>query len=194
MTTDKLALYQISAEYLSVLDALIEATNLSEIGDMNAAAKIEETLDEIDATFRDKAVAVAAYARNLQVAAGNIREAMQPMARRCKALENGAASLLEYLRRNMEVTGITRVDDPQLPLALRKNPPAVQVTDDATLPDDVVTVTVTMDRASWILGVGPCAGTVVDINVDKAAVKARIQAGEQIEGAHLVQNTRLQVG
>jgi hypothetical protein len=142
----------------------------------------------------EKATNVAAFARNLDASAKAIKEAEQAMARRRRALENRSQWIKDYLKRNMEATGITKIECPWFVLSIRNNPPAVDVTDKDALPDDVVTVTLEIDRAAYNAIKDSLNGhQVTGTKVDKVGLKARLQGGEALEGARLVQGTRLQI-
>ena len=186
--TNALSLYDLSDEYLTALDYLTdpEADIPQEV--------VQDTLEGFDLELREKATNVAAFARNLEATAKAIKEAEQTMAKRRRALENRAKWIKTYLKTNMEATGITKIESPWFVLAIRKNPPAVEVTNEATLPDDTVSVALEMDRASYNQVKDRLNGhRVTGHKVDKTGLKARLKAGEAINGAQLVQSTRLQI-
>jgi len=188
MSANSMTLYQISADYLSALDYLTDPE-----ADVPMEA-VTDTLEGFELELSEKATNVAAFARNLEASAKAIKEAEQAMARRRRALENRSQWIKDYLRSNMEATGITKIESPWFVLAIRKNPAAVDVTDEATLPDDAVTVTLELDRGAYNAVKDKLNGhQVTGTKVDKAGLKTRLQGGEAIEGARLARGTRLQI-
>ena len=90
---------------------------------------------------------------------------------RAKATANQAARLKEYLKGELERTGL-KPKAPDLALRLQNNPQLVSIDDVALIPDDYRrTETVT--------------------TILKAEIAARLKAGESIPGAHLERSQRL---
>jgi len=183
-----LRLYEISDNYLSALDYLTDPE-----ADIPMEA-VTDTLEAFELDLTEKATNVAAFARNLEATAKAIKEAEQAMARRRRALEKRAQWIKEYLKTNMEATGITKIESPWFVLTIRKNPQAVGVIDVDKLPDDTVTVALEMDRAAYNEAKEHLNGhQVIGTKVDKAGIKVRLKAGEVIDGVRLLQGTRLQI-
>lgn len=160
-----LKLYEISAAYLETLEAL------AEIEDLPAEA-VADTLQGWIGTFEQKAIAVAAYIRNLEMEAAAVEDARRRMERRQKSLERHAERLRDYLRTEMERTGIIKVKNAELTLRIQKNPPSVVIDDDSAIP------------AAY-------KQEVITIKLLKAEMGKTLKAGEQVPGAHLEQITRL---
>ena len=163
------ALYQIADIYLQDLDKL----NDLDLDEQTVA----DTLESIQGDMQEKCTNVAAFIRNTESLADQIKQAEQAMAARRKALENRADRIRQYLLENMQRTGITKIDSPWFKIALAKNPPSVVVDDEDTLkfayPEFVKVVTTE--------------------SIDKAAVKEAIKAGQIVEGARLVQADRVTI-
>lgn len=159
-----LKLYELSADYLSALEALSECEDLP-------PQAIADTLEGLAGAWEDKALNVARYARNLEAEAAAIEEAQQRMAVRAKATANQAARLKAYLKMELERTGL-KPKAPDLALRLQNNPPAVVLDDETLIPADYRhTVTVT--------------------TLLKAAISTALKAGQPVAGAHLEQSSRL---
>lgn len=163
-----LSLYDISKDYLQALDAFTDPD-----ADIPLDAAID-TLEGIEGQLQDKAVNVAKFMQNLDATAKAIREAEQQMAKRRKAIENRAQWLRDYLKLNMEAAGITKIESPWFRLAIQKNPDAVEITDEALVPDIFKT-------------------EVVTVKIDKPAIKEALRDGAEIPGATLSQTTRLAI-
>lgn len=107
-------LYELSADYLTALDALVDLDDLpSEV--------IADTLEGLAGVWEEKALNVARYIRNLEAEAAAIEEAKKRMEIRAKAAANRAARLKEYLKAELERTGL-KPKAPDLALSLRSNP------------------------------------------------------------------------
>lgn len=188
MSANSMTLYQLSAEYLDALDYLTDPE-----ADVPMSA-VADTLEGLQLELSEKATNVAAFARNLEATAEAIKAAEQAMARRRKALENRAEWIRGYLKRSMEATGIKKIESPWFVLAIRKNPAAVDVTDETALPDASVKVLIEMDRGSYKAVKCKLNGhRVIETKVDKAGLRARLKGGESVSGACLEQSTRLQI-
>jgi len=137
---------------------------------------IADTLTGMEGALQEKAANVAAVALTLDGFAAQIKAAEERMALRRKALENRARNLRSYLLTCMQVAGVGKIETPELRLAVRKNPPAVVVDDPAAVPAQY-----------WRIPDPPPA------EVDKAAIKTAIRAGETVPGAHLEQTERIHI-
>ena len=164
MTKPTLKLYDLTADYLEALDTLAEIEDLP-------PEVIADTLEGLAGAWEDKALNVARYVRNLEAEAAAIEEAKKRMDARAKATANQAARLKEYLKGELERTGL-KPKAPDLALRLQNNPQLVSIDDVALIPDDYRrTETVT--------------------TILKAEIAARLKAGESIPGAHLERSQRL---
>lgn len=92
--------------------------------------------------------------------------------------ERVAKGLRDYLKQNMERAGISKIECPLFKMSIKKNAPSVEVLDPLSLP-----------AAYWRTPEPkpPVAAP------DKVAIKEALQAGIEVMGARLVQNTRLDV-
>lgn len=159
-------LYDITAQYTEAL---------AFFGDLDNTLSLDtalDTLDAIEGDFEQKAVSVAAYAKQLDAEADAIKAVMEGMEKRRKALEKRSEWLKDYTRHCMEKLGKNKIKHPWFDLSIHKNPPSVTVYDEAALPFEYV-LEVTSTR------------------VDKAALKAALLEGAQIPGAKLSNGTRL---
>lgn len=166
------ALYQLTSQYLALAETLAGL-------DLDAAT-VADTIEAsglVD-SFQDKAQGIEYVAR----AATAHNAAIDAEIERLQALkasrEKVASGLRKYLLDNMERSGIARLDCPFFSLSIRKNPPAVEITDSTSLP-----------AIYWKF---PEPKPLVAFP-DKAAIKEALKAGVAVVGAQLVQNTRLVV-
>jgi hypothetical protein len=163
---NNLTLYSLSANYLQALDFLTDPE-----ADLPAEA-VKDTLEALAGELEDKAVNVAKFLRNMEAMAEAIKAAEADMAKRRKALESRAQWLKDYLKGNMEHTGISKIECPYFKLSIQNNPAAVHIFDEGALPEQF-------------------KEQVIDWKIDKTAIKKAILAGQSVAGASLVNGTRL---
>lgn len=163
-----LALYQIADQFLQDLKRL-EELDLDE-------QTVADTLEGLSGELEVKAMNVAAFARNLEASADAIKAAEQQMSARRKAIENRAARIRQYLKENMERTGILKIEGPHFALAIKKNPPAVHVEALELVP---------MEFFNPPLPPSPV--------MDKKRIAEALKAGKDVPGCRLEQGTRLDI-
>ena len=166
--THSLSLYQLSDTYLHALDFLCDAEQ--EI----PAQAIQDTLEALEGELKDKAINVAQFIRNLESTTEAIKQAEQNMAKRRKAYEQRIVWLRQYLKTNLEVTGINKLECPYFRLTIVKNPAALEIFDDTAIPEQFRRIE-----------------TVITEHFDKTAIKAALSAGQTVDGTRLVSGSRL---
>ena len=160
-------LYEINQQYAEALAFFGDVDN----DDMSLDTALD-TFEAIEGDFEQKVISVAAYAKQLDAEAEAIKAAMERMEKRRKAIENRADYLKDYTKVCMEQMGKTKVACPWFNISIQKNPPSVRVYDEEALPFEYVL-------------------EVVNVKVDKAAIKAALSAGVEVSGAKLSNGTRL---
>lgn len=159
-------LYDITTQYTEALTFF---------GDLDNTLSLDtalDTLDAIDGDFEQKAINVAAYARQLEAEADAIKTVIEGMEKRRKALEKRAEWLKDYTRHCMETLGKTKIKHAWFNLSIQKNPPSVEVYDETVLPFEYI-------------------AEIVTTKIDKAAIKAALLEGASVTGAKLSNGTRL---
>lgn len=165
---NNLSLYELAEDYRQALENLTDP-------ELDLPHEvIADTLEGLQGSVEDKAVNVAKFFKNLEATAEAIKQAEQRMSQRRKAIEHRAASMKDYLKTNMEACGITKIESPWFTLAIQKNPAAVEITDEDSLPDDFVEIVTTR-------------------KIDKTSIKQTIEAGADVPGAVLTRGTRLAI-
>lgn len=162
------ALYVLAQEYRAAADKLADL-------ELDAQT-VKDTLDGMGGELEVKASATAAVIRNMESLAASIKEAEATMAQRRKALEARAASLSAYLLANMAHAGIQSVETPHFAIKVKTNPPSVEVYDEKLL-------------APEFLRQKPPPPP----EPDKTAIKAALQKGVDVQGARLVQGSRVEI-
>ncbi len=161
-------LYELAGEYRQAAIAMSDM-------DMDEAT-IKDTLEGLSGALEVKATNVAYFVKNLEATAEQIKQAEKQMADRRKAIEARAERVREYLKRNMDVSGITEISCPHFKLKIAKNPPAVVVDAESLIPKEY-----------WKQPEPPPP------SIDKAAIKQAIAAGVTVAGVHLESGTRLDI-
>ena len=160
-------LYDLAADYAKVKELLENEDIEPEI--------MQDTLESIEAAMEVKAKNIAILVQGLGSDASIIKAEEQRLAQRRKAIENKQKWLKDYLKSQMEYAGIDRFKTPTHTISLQNNPPALKITDEGAIPANFLAVI--PER----------------YEVDKAALKDALKAGEEIPGAELVQGKSIQI-
>lgn len=163
-----IALYQMVDEYR---DALAHLADM-DLDDQT----MEDTLEGLQGELMVKGQNVAAFALNLEAEAQAMKEAEQRIAKRRRALENKSKHLRDYLRINMERSGITEIsaNDKSFRVKLMKGRPTCVIDDEKALPPDYVE-------------------EVKTTRVDKRLITQAIKDGYEVPGAHLETKPALKI-
>lgn len=163
-----IALYELAADFRETADRL---------SDMDLDEQtLRDTLESIAYPVEQKAVQVAAFVRNLEAAAEQIKQAEKQMADRRKAMESRAANVRQYMMDNMRACGFTKIEHPMFKIAIRQNPESVVIEDERQIPVDYM-------RFPELPPPVP----------DKALMKQAMQDGHEIPGAKLTRTLRLEI-
>ncbi len=162
------SLYILSGEYLALANKLMD----SELDDLT----ITDTLEGAAGDLEVKATNIAMFVRNLEASAEQIKAAEKQMEERRKAIEHKAESIREYLKTNMQRTGISKIECPYFALTLKKNPPSVVIDDASLLPADYLVTPPPPPPAP-----------------DKKLIAQSIKDGNEVPGAHLEHGERLEI-
>lgn len=162
-----MTLYGLTDEYLSILDLANDPEADPE--------SFDAALQAIAGELTEKAISVASVARNLDIFADQIDVATKAMQARARTARGNAERVRDYLLRNMQAAGIEKVESPYFAVAIRSNPPAVIIDEDADIPPDL------------------CRVIPARTEPDKAKIKAALKAGEMVEGCRLERSERLEI-
>jgi hypothetical protein len=143
-----------------------EVAALLDSDDEGIAIAVRDTLDAITGEFEHKAQAVVAIAQNLDADCAVIDAEIERLQAIKKARVTRAAELREYLRSNMEATGIKKISCPLFCITLAAGREVAVIDDEAAIPDDLVKVK-------------------TEVRPDKAEILRQLKAGEAVPGAHL---------
>lgn len=164
-----LRLYQIADAYQIALDAMTAQADADGV----LPDDLCEALNQLEGTFEAKAVNVSAYILSLESEAAAIASVKKSMERRMTSLSNQALRLRDYLKGEMERTGILNVvNHPWLSVRVQANPPSVIIDDAIELPERF-------------------KESVSNVRLLKNEIAQALKSGQCVPGAHFEQSTRL---
>lgn len=161
-------LYSLSADYVRVLDLL-------ESGDIDDEEVLEDELDRLGMAITHKAEAIAGLVAYLDGIASVRRKESDRLLVRARADEHHAEQLRAYVLKHMQAIGKDRIDTARYTLAVRSNPPAVEVVDDQAVPSEFIK-------------------TVITTSVDRRRILEHLrETGEVPDGVEIVRRQRLEI-
>ena len=148
-------LYEITNNYqhLQALDGL-------------EAHEIADTLEALEGDFQIKAQSIVAVRAGMDADIKAIDAEITRLQDRKKSLQAKDASVRDYLKHNMQSSGITNIKCPLFSITLAKGRDVVVIDSEPSLPDKYVTVK-------------------TSVSPDKKAILSALKSGEVVPGAHL---------
>jgi hypothetical protein len=137
---------------------------------------LADTLEGLSGDIEAKSEAVAMVIGNIEADADAIDEAAKQMAARAKRLRHRVESLKTYLLINMQACGFTKISCKWFTISLRKNPPRIDVFDAEAIPEKF---------RVWPEPPPPA--------IDRRALLDALKAGENIPGAQIAQDERVEI-
>jgi len=157
-------LYDIAEQYKNIQEMV-------DSDDENMLVAIADTLEGIEAEFQEKAQAVVSTAFNIESGIDAIDAHIKRLQERKKTIQAKSEWLRDYLKRNMELTGINKIECPLFTITLSKAPQQAEITDESLLPDDYVKVE-------------------TKVSPKKAEILKALKEGADVPGAILVDGSR----
>jgi hypothetical protein len=161
------ALYELAASHRALADKLNDL-DLDE-------QTISDTLESESGDLMEKGTNVAKVFRNMESFAAQIKEAEAQMAARRKSIEKRAESLKAYLKTNMEIAGISKIESPWFVISIKQNPESVVIDAESEIPEDYLREI----PATYA--------------PDKAMIKQAMKDGFNVPGVHLARSTRIEI-
>lgn len=162
------SLYKLADGYLEASQRLADLDLPPEV--------VQDTLEGMAGELEVKAANVAMFARNLEATAESIRAAESDMAKRRESIAKRAQQVRDYLKAQMERTGITQIECPYFKVSIKNNPPAVVIDAASQIPQEFMRTPEPPPPAP-----------------DKKAIGAALKAGKEVAGCHLASGTRLEI-
>ena len=154
--------------FLSVVEQLEANSGLSEEQNAELAEYMQTNSAEI-VTKRDR---LGEFLVRLDSEAVAIRSEEKRLAVRRAGYEKIAECMRSSIHTQMLDSGVKKAEGKLFSFSVRKNPPRVEIMDEAAVPPEFVTY---------------------EPHIDKRAIKDRLEEGETIPGAKLVPSTRLEI-
>ncbi len=137
-------LYEISSEFQKVVDLIENCDEMS--------PELIEQLNAVSDNASAKVLNVAAYIKNLEAESISMDIYINNMQDRQLRITKRIDSLKEYLRYNMDILKLNKVESPEFDVQLRANQYSLDLFDQALVPKEYLRVkeTVTLSRADII--------------------------------------------
>lgn len=133
------------------------------------AQTLKDTLESIEGDIEEKGVNIVKLTKGWDADISAIDEEIKRLTTRKKAIKNRAEQLRDYLRYNMQASGISKIECPLFTVSLRKARDIVSIDDESLIPDDYVTVKTT-------------------VSPNKAEILKSLKAGVDIPGASITES------
>lgn len=164
------SLYDLAGQYKQLAEKL-ESMNLDET----------TVLDTIESTglvdsIAEKAAGCEMIARRFEAFTPAIDAEIERLTALKKQREHKAKCLREYIKAQMEVAGIDKIECPIFSIRIAKNPPAVDVYEIGLVQAEYMRQPETPPPVP-----------------DKKAIAAALKAGKEVQGARLTQSTKLKI-
>lgn len=134
-----------------------------------------DTLESINCAIEAKAESICRVNVKVTAEIAAIDAEIKRLQQRKQVMQNGKASLLDYLKNQLEAIGETKVSGTLFTVSIKKNPPALQVYDEGQLPAEYWTI------------------VPQTLELNKAKVKEALKNGKQLNGVRLTQGTSLTI-
>ena len=157
-------LYEISKQYN-------EIQTLADSDDESMILAVKDTLEAIGGEFEEKAKAVVSVALNITSDIEAIDAQIKRLQEKKKTIQSKDEWLRNYLKQNMQATGINKITCPLFSITLSAPASVVAIDDESALPDDYVKVK-------------------TDVSPDKVKIARDLKAGISVPGASLVDGER----
>lgn len=137
-------LYEISSEFQKVVDLIENCDEMS--------AEMIDMLNTVSENASAKIIAVGAFIKNLEAQAHSMEDYIKNMSERCAKVEKKIVNLKDYLKYNMDILKLNKVESPEFDVQLRANQYSLDLFDQALVPKEYLRVkeTVTLSRADII--------------------------------------------
>lgn len=127
---------------------------------------LKDTFEGLEGEFNEKAVSLVHVVNNLDSDTTEIETEIKRLQARKKTIENKQKSAREYLRTNMEASGISKIECPLFSITLAKGRDTVFIDKESDIPDELVEVSVVQKP-------------------NKREILAKLKSGEDVPGCRL---------
>lgn len=168
------SLYEISSQYQEAFRELTDVLQDTEMSSEEIDEIVNNTLADLKGQFKDKALAVAAFTRNLEVEAESIDLVIKRLTARRDAVKRKHEFFKDYIFNQMLLTNTHSIKNEQIVLTIKNNPAKVVILDEDAIPANYKTI-------------------VSELKISKSAIAADFKAGVDIAGVEMVKSQRLEI-
>jgi hypothetical protein len=161
-------LYEITGEMQTAIQKYNECETDEQL------LELEQTLNNIQMSFNEKATACALYTINIDSDVDAIDKEIARLSAKKKTLTGHVEWMKKYLQASMEATRTDKIESPTINLKIQNNPPSVVVDNEGEIPE-------TYKRTKTI------------IEIDKVAIKKAWETGIGVAGTHIEQKRSLRI-
>ena len=166
-----MSLYTIDQEIQSIIDSIYDSV------DENGEVQVDfAALEALKIERQAKCENIALYIKNCEAEAAAIQAEIDSFAKRKERLDKKAEGLKNVLINSMILNGDKELSTPRY-RAVIKSSVSTEIDDQSLIPEEFIRV-ITKDP---------------ELKPDKKAIKAAIQAGKTVAGAHLATNTTVKI-
>jgi len=101
---------------------------------------IGDTFEAIEGAFNEKAVSVVHVINNMGGSVTALENEVKRLSDRLKTVKNRQSSIKEYLRYNMEATGINKISCDLFTISIKQGRDIVQIDDESKIPTDYLNI------------------------------------------------------
>ncbi len=129
-------LYEITQDHKELLKLADENEDM--------AQAVADTMELIEGDFNDKAISLMHVVNNMGNDVETIKKEIERLKARGKKIENRQESIKEYLRVNMDASGIKKITCPIFTITLKAGRDIVQIEDEKEIPTDYLNIKTAM--------------------------------------------------
>lgn len=164
-----MTLYEIDSRIKEIIDSIYDSADENgEVGEIDLTE-----LMELKEAREVKLENIALYAKNLAVEASAIKDEENILAERRKRLERKCERMKAILINAMKEDGNKKISSPKFEAVLRDTK-KTEITDESLIPEEYMNTKITKTP-------------------DKTAIKKAIEAGTEVAGAQVVDNTTITI-
>lgn len=160
-------LYEIANEYVEVFDKLSQCEEIDN-------ETIENTLAPLHSDIKKKSINIAAYIKNLECEIDLMSEYIKRMVEKKKTRQNQIDNIKNYLRFNMEKTGINKIVSTEFNISLGEDDIKTEIFN-----DELLSIDYCRKIEKW--------------EPDKIKIKEALLEGKEVDGARLIRTSRLTI-
>lgn len=157
----KISLYNITNSFIELFDK-IENEELSK-------EEIQELGNSLALELQNKSTNVICYIRNIELSLEAIKTEIERLTLMKKSIENKSNKFKEYVKTNMDILELQKIETPLGIISIAKNPASVEIYDESLIEEKY--------KVSKVL-----------TTIDKTIIKDDLKKGKNVQGARLVED------